>query len=164
MKRIVLMRHAKSDWKQPGTADHDRPLNKRGRKAAPLMGSQLREQRIEVDTILASSAARVQETLEHMLGPWNSSVEVTTVPELYMATPQVIANQIQQLPDSCSSVMVVGHNPGMCALVSHLAGEGIDMPTAAVAVFDSNGECWADCISEGDWRMTALWRPKELHE
>jgi phosphohistidine phosphatase len=155
------MRHAKSDWKHPGLADHDRPLNKRGRRAAPLMANRLNDSQIEVDVILASSARRVQETLELMRPIWGAEAELFTEPSLYAASPEQICRHIRGLHDSWRSAMVVGHNPGMVALVCHLSGRDLDMPTAAVAIFQTGNASWSQTLA-ADWQLTAFWKPREL--
>ncbi len=161
-RTLLLMRHAKSDWKQPGLADHDRPLNARGRRAAPLMAHHLSDQGIRVDVILASTAERVRETIELMQQVWCEEVEVLPQKSLYLASPQEIASQIQSLHDSWQNVMLVGHNPGLSAAASLLAGIGQEMPTAAIAVFQAEIDSWARSFAANVWELKALWRPREL--
>lgn len=162
MRTLILMRHAKSDWKQPGLSDHDRPLNARGRRASPLMARHLLDQGLAVDVILASSAARVQQTLALLQKTWATDAELLHERALYLASPQEIASQVQSLPDSWQSAMVIGHNPGMSMLASHLAGEDVQMPTAAVVIFQSGVDRWDRAVTEGQWEQRAFWKPKEL--
>ena len=162
MRTLILMRHAKSDWKIPGLADHDRPLNARGRRATPLIADQLRGHELRADVILASSALRVQQTLELLQERWSSDAEVFNKEALYLAPPQEIVCHVEELPAEHSTAMVIGHNPGMCALVCHLAGEGIEMPTAAVAVFRTQAESWVSAMADGQWQLDAFWKPREL--
>lgn len=157
-----MMRHAKSDWNAPDLSDHDRPLNHRGRRSAPLMAQHLCDQGLQTNIILASSARRVQETLELMLPMFGSDVTVKTDDNLYLAPPQEIVRLIEILSDEHQCAMVVGHNPGICALVSHIAGEGIEMPTAAVAVFETPADTWENAGSDSDWKLTGYWKPREL--
>lgn len=162
MRTLMLMRHAKSDWKQHGLADHDRPLNGRGRRAAPLMGENLKSQGLTVDVILASSALRVQETVQLLQPSWGSQAEVLTEQALYLATPDEIARHVESLSDAWGASMVIGHNPGICALACHLAGEAVEMPTAAVVVLQSEADTWLNSISTAEWRLQGYWRPREL--
>ncbi len=162
MKTLLLMRHAKSEWNQPGLSDHDRPLNARGRRAAPLMARKLSALGLQVDIILASSAVRVQETIELLQQHWSPQVEVVTLPSLYLASPQQIITEVQSLPDSWHSAMVVAHNPGLAALVSHLANQDLEMPTAAVAVFQFHVAQWSKIHLGGTPRLLSLWKPREL--
>lgn len=162
MKTLLLMRHAKSDWNQPGLSDHDRPLNDRGRRAAPLMAQKLCASGLQVDIILASSAVRVQETVELLQQHWSPRVEVLTRPTLYLASPQQIMAEVQCLHDSWCSALVVAHNPGLAALVSHLANQELEMPTAAVAVFQFNVDQWSNILMVGAPKLVSLWKPREI--
>lgn len=162
MRTLILMRHAKSDWKQPGMADHDRPLNDRGREAAPLMAEQFAAQGLLADVILASTAARVRETVELLQERWSPAAEVIRSRGLYLASPREIASQIHSLHDSWSTVLVVGHNPGMHSLACSLAGEEFDFPTAAAAVFESEAENWQTPLTPQNWRLRSFWKPREL--
>jgi phosphohistidine phosphatase len=162
MKTLLLMRHAKSDWNQPGLTDHDRPLNARGRRAAPLMAHKLSASGLQVDIILASSAIRVQETVELLQQHWSPQIEVLTLPSLYLASPQQIITEVQSLHDSWQSAMVVAHNPGLAALVSHLANQELDMPTAAVAVFQFAVDQWSKILVGGVPELVSLWKPREI--
>jgi phosphohistidine phosphatase len=156
------MRHAKSDWKQPGTSDHDRPLNARGRRVAVLMAHHLIQQSVTVDIIVASTAERVRETVELMQDHWAEQVQVLRNSSLYLAAPQQILSEIQTLHDSWESALVVAHNPGMVSLVSHLADLDVAMPTAAVAIFEADIASWTNKLSPGNCRLKALWKPREL--
>lgn len=143
-------------------SDHDRPLNHRGRRSAPLMAKHLCDQGLPTPIILASSARRVQETLELMLPILGPDIAVQTNDSLYLAPPQEIVRLVETLSDEHQCAMVIGHNPGICALVSHIAGEGIEMPTAAVAVFESHVDTWENAVSGTSWKLTGYWKPREL--
>ena len=162
MKTLLLMRHAKSDWKQPGLSDHDRPLNARGRKATPVMARQLCLSGLQADVILASSAVRVQETIELLRHQWSPQAEVLTCRSLYLASPQQIMSEVQGQHDSWQTVMVVGHNPGMQALVSQLSGLALDFPTAAVAAFQWPETPWSRIFASGQAKLIAYWKPRDL--
>ena len=138
MKKLVLMRHAKSDWSQ-NEPDKRRPLNPRGRDAAPRMAEWLRDSSFWPDALLCSTASRTVETWQLMsetAGVGTTRVEF--LDELYLAHElviyQILCDHWGEL-NSCETLMVLGHNPGMENLVSMLAGVPLEMPTAAVAVF-----------------------------
>ena len=162
MRKLIFMRHAKSDWADESLADHDRPLNARGRRAAPRMAQHLIDLDVHAELILASSAVRVQETVGLMQEIWCPSVEVLTEPSLYLASPREIAAQVDGLHDSWQTVLVVGHNPGMSAVCGSLAGSGMEMPTAAVAIFESDVESWKHSFKRGSWNLVEFCRPREL--
>jgi phosphohistidine phosphatase len=162
MRTLILMRHAKSDWGNVNLSDHDRPLNARGMRAAPLMAQHLLANRVRADVILASSAVRVQQTLELLQENWGGSATVWKVPELYLAGPQEIVRHIEGLHDDWQNAMVIGHNPGLSALASHLAGDCLDMPTAATILFTTQQSSWLHSIRPGNWTLQAFWRPRDL--
>lgn len=162
MKTVLLMRHAKSSWKQSELQDFDRPLNKRGRKDAPRMGSLLREKGLVPQLILSSSAERARETVEGVTEGPGYRGEVRYFDSLYQAEPQVYLDLLQALPDHFDQVMVVGHNPGIAALLEMLTGEEDAMPTAAVAVVTLPVQHWQDLKSGVRGELVKVWRPKEL--
>ncbi|GAA4444019.1 histidine phosphatase family protein [Novipirellula rosea] len=161
-RRLILMRHAKSDWADEGLSDHDRPLNKRGRRDAPQMAAWLREIDCLPDVVLSSSAVRTRETLELMQDSFRSDVIVSYSESLYLASPETICNVIAS--DSCdaSTVMVLAHNPGMAYLVSQLAGQMVDMPTAAIAIFDVSITDWSKFRLSSPVKLEHFMRPKAL--
>lgn len=162
MRTLILMRHAKSDWKQPDLADYDRPLNARGRGAVPVMAAHLQTQRVFAEVILTSSSARTLETVRLLQQTWAAEAEVLNEKALYLASPNEIAQHVQALHDSWTSAMVVAHNPGICALACHLAEEDLEMPTAAVVVLQADVDCWAGSIAGAKWQLAGYWKPKAL--
>ncbi len=156
------MRHAKSDWSQPGLSDHDRPLNARGKRAAPRMAKHLRSQGRMPEIILGSTAARVRETVALMLQEWGAAPEVCFEKSLYLASAPEIARHVQGLHDSWHTALIVGHNPGMSAFCSRLGGRDIELPTAAVVLFQREVATWAGSAHGGHWQVEAEWRPREL--
>ena len=110
MNVLHLLRHAKSDWGDLALSDHARPLNKRGVAAAKAMGRQLAAEDFQVDMICCSTAKRARETLER-LGPNLRRIPTTFHDELYLVSPQDVLAFIRRLPESASSILLVGHNP-----------------------------------------------------
>ena len=134
---LTLMRHAKSSWQNPGQSDHDRPLNDRGHRDAPIMAARLK-QRGDIPTlILSSSSQRTQETTAHLLDVFGEpSPEVRFEKNLYLASPHSILDLLAEVPDTYTHVMVIAHNPGMEDLSALLSGSDSDtMPTAAIRQF-----------------------------
>ena len=162
MKTLVLMRHAKSDWSSANLADHDRPLNARGNRAAPRMAQLLQDEQVAVDVILASSACRVQQTLQHLTETWAGEAVVMTEPSLYLASVSEIKSHIDVLHDSWNSAMVVGHNPGLGAMLCTLSDQDLDMPTACVAVLQADTTSWRDSIRKCKWHLHAYWKPRDF--
>ena len=119
-RRLYLLRHAKSSWKNEGLADHDRPLARRGRRAASAIGRHLREQRVAPELVLCSTARRARETLER-IEPELGSGAIRAEPELYGAPALDLLARLHEIAPSVRSVMVIGHNPGLEQLALRVA-------------------------------------------
>ena len=161
-RRLILMRHAKSDWGDNSLSDHDRPLNRRGMADAPLMAQWLESKDLIPDQILCSSAERTRETVELMVQAWPREPSSESADSLYLASPDTIVSMIRSGFSGAKTLMVVAHNPGMAYLASMLAGKGVDMPTAAIAVFQVTNSEWCDFDSEISLELTHFMRPKAL--
>ena len=171
MKHLLLFRHAKSDWSDPALHDFDRPLNKRGRKAAPAMGKLLQKQHFFPDLVLCSTARRAQQTWDLAAEKLGKKIPVKSLKSLYLAPPSRILATLEPLPDDVSMVILVAHNPGLHNLAIQLAGPGSDetavhelamkYPTGALAVFEFHTESWRD-VRRADSRLTAFFRPRDL--
>ena len=141
MKRLTLVRHAKSDWSLPGQPDWDRALNKRGQRDAPEMARRLRARKLKPDLILASPAVRALTTATIMGRELKvPASHVRQDERLYLAAPADMLAVIRELGGTAKHLMVFGHNPGITDFANRLsAGDRIDnMPTCAVftATFD----------------------------
>ena len=121
MHQLLLLRHAKSSWDDPKLADRDRPLNKRGRRAAGAMRQAMLDLGLAPDVVLVSPARRTQETLA-ALEPWDDTPLIEPVEALYLANaPQLLA-VLRDVNETVRSVLLIGHNPGMHELAVLLAG------------------------------------------
>jgi len=145
MKRIYLLRHAKSDWEAEFETDHDRPLNRRGRAAAQQMGRFLTAIGQVPDLVVTSSAIRARDTVELAMasGAWECPVEVTR--DLYATSPSSVVHLVQTYAGSHDRLMLVGHEPTWSELASSLIGGGhVKLPTATIARIDFDVEGWAE--------------------
>ncbi len=149
-KRLYLFRHAKSAWPED-VDDHERPLAKRGTKAAPLMGAYVKTEKLLPDLALVSTARRTQETWD-LLVPFLPGCEKRDQPRIYEAHAEELLRVVQETDDSVGSLMLVGHNPGLEILALQVMkpmqseAEGRlkkKFPTAALAVLSLNIERWA---------------------
>jgi phosphohistidine phosphatase len=172
MKKLVLLRHAKSSWDDPAMEDHDRPLNKRGRKSAPLIARWLVRRRHLPDTVLCSSAARAQETVALMGSAVAGMPDPVIERALYHARPGAMLDRLAKLPRGCRTAMLVGHNPGLCDLLRQLSDgrEEPDLrralehfPTAAAAVLEIRGDDWSS-IGFGRAHFFDFASPRELRD
>ncbi len=146
MKTLILMRHAKSSWNDPGASDFDRVLNKRGRHDAPIMGEQLAKRGLKIDKIVCSSAQRTQETAQAVAEQLGYRVaNIQAEEKIYAASTQTLFYLAQSLDNAWQTVLLVGHNPGMHWLGEQLSPNRIDeMPTAKMLGFQCSIEHWAD--------------------
>lgn len=147
-RRLVLLRHAKSDY-PGGVLDHDRPLSVRGRREGALAGDHLRSLPAPVDEVLCSTALRTRQTLER------TGIEAPTryTADIYEAHPDDILEHVRETEEGVRTLLVIGHAPGIPSLALELAGPGSDQvalqeigtkfPTSALVVLEISGS-WAD--------------------
>ncbi len=164
MKTLLLMRHAKSSWKEKDIPDHERPLNKRGRHDAPLMGELLIDRELVPQYILSSSALRARQTAEGLAKEAGFQGEINFQDRLYMAEAEEYLNVLRELPDNLERVMVVGHNPGLETLLQLLSGRIESLSTAVLAHLVLPIDRWANLNGETEGEMVEIWRPKDLRE
>ena len=146
MKTLILLRHAKSSWKKPDLRDLDRPLNKRGKRDAPVMGKRLAKKKIKVDRLISSPAKRAlvtANTVANEIGYPRSDIVVEE--KLYTFDETGLLDVIQDLDNALDRVMLFGHNPAITDLVNSLAPSQIDnVPTCGVVELTFDVESWAD--------------------
>lgn len=162
MKTLLLLRHAKSSWKDSDLEDHDRPLNKRGKRDAPRMGQQLRDENLLPDLIVSSSAKRCRRTAELVAEAAEYRGETRITGELYEAGGERLLATISALPGEYSRVLLVAHNPGLEELLEKLSGHYRPLSTAALAWLEIHAENWRDINSEPQVELKHLWQPREL--
>ncbi|MGH2954127.1 MAG: SixA phosphatase family protein [Solirubrobacterales bacterium] len=167
MKRLYLLRHAKSSWDDPTLTDHDRPLAPRGRRAAEVMAKHLQRNGIAPALVLCSGSRRTHQTLTRIAPGLGDSAEVQIRPELYAAASADLLEVLRGQPDEIGSVMVIGHNPGIQDLALSLARGGPEIarvrrkfPTAALATLELEGS-WRG-LAPGTAELTSFVKPKEL--
>jgi phosphohistidine phosphatase len=167
-RRLVLLRHAKSDW--PDVADYDRPLAKRGRRDAPVVGRWLGTSGYVPDGVVCSTARRARETWElastglAAAAP-GAAPAVRYEPRVYEATVLGLLMLVREFDPAWHTAVLVGHNPGLAELTAGLATPDTQVPaafpTAAVAVLGLPGS-WAEAAPE-EGRLVAFQIPRELH-
>ncbi len=163
MKTLYLLRHAKSSWKEQDLQDFDRPLNNRGREAAPLVGRFIRKKKLHVDLLLSSPAKRARQTASLVKGAAGLAAELIYDERIYEADAARLVEVVTQSVDSVDALMLVGHNPGMEELLTFLTGEERHMPTAALACVVLGVEKWGK-VQERAGRLEWLVRPKDFAE
>lgn len=160
--RLIVMRHAKSDWGDESLSDHQRPLNPRGRRDAPRMAAWLEENGLVPRLILSSSSERTRQTVELMLPCWAKRPHVLFTDELYLASVGQMVSTIQLEHEGAESIMILAHNPGVSTLVGLLSGQSAELPTAAVAAFEVEAKDAATFWSEFSVQRSAFEETPDL--
>lgn len=169
MRRLILLRHAKSSWADADMHDAARPLNERGRLAAVLMGAWLAEHDLFPDFALVSTARRTVETWARVKTGMAMAPPHASAP-IYMAEAATLLDILRGAPDDAATLLMLGHAPGMPDLMASLAGEVAEgcarafdkFPTASAAVLEFEGlDAWADA-APGAGRLTRFAHPKDL--
>jgi phosphohistidine phosphatase len=170
MKRLFLLRHAKSSWDDPVERDFDRPLNKRGRRAAETVGRHMKAAGLAFDAVIASPAVRVVETLDGIEAGLGRRLGASFDRRVYMASALSLLDIVHETDDAARSLLLVGHNPGLEDLVFLLtpAGEGalrkeidIKYPTATLVEMTFDVDDW-EAIDEAGGTLARLVRPRDL--
>ncbi len=164
-RRVHLLRHAKSDWDDAMRSDHDRPLARRGQRAATRLGDYVRAHEIQPQLVLCSSARRTVETARAV----DPGGELILEPRLYGASAEDLLGRLHDLDNAVTEVMIIGHNPALqmlvLKLVAHTRNADLDeirrkLPTGGLVTLDFDGD-WAD-LSPAGARLTGYVRPKAL--
>jgi len=168
MKRLTLLRHAKSGDDGTIARDFDRRLNAKGRRAARAMGRHLRDTGARFDAVIASPAIRVAETIEEVSAGYGGGIAPDWRRTLYLATAEELLDVVRDAPESAGSLLLVGHNPGLEDLVLLLVAGGDKRgdveekyPTASVAEIDLDVGRWRDA-KEGSGHLATFVRPRDL--
>jgi len=167
VKRLLLLRHAKSSWSDDGLADYERPLAPRGRKAGKQLARWFAEHDVRPDLVVCSSAIRAQQTLALVQAALGDP-PVSAEDGLYAASCATLLARVRQLPGTASSALFVGHNPGLADLCLLLAASSErrdrvaeNLPTGALAVLELPIDAWP-AIETGEARLVELILPREL--
>jgi phosphohistidine phosphatase len=162
MKTLLVLRHAKSSWSHSGLADHERPLNTRGRRDGPRMGELMRDDGLIPDVLISSDAVRARLTAEAVAEAAGFTGDILLDERLYLASPGDIVALLQSVDANAGTVMIVGHNPGLEELLDHLTREAVDLPTAALAQVALPIDQWRDLTLSTRGVLVGHWRPNEL--
>ena len=170
-KTLYLLRHAKSGWDDPVARDFDRPLNKRGEKAARAIGQWMASNGVTFEHVIASPAVRVIDTLDGVWAGYGRKIEPTWERRIYLASSATLLDVLREVSDEHDSVLMVGHNPGMEDVVFDLVADDgssplreeveVKYPTAALAQLDIDIDQWAD-IGKPIAHLKRFVRPRDL--
>jgi len=171
VKKLTLLRHAKSGWDDPVSRDFDRPLNDKGKRAARRIGRYLREHGLHFDHVVASPAIRVVETIEHLAEGMGELMAPAWDKRVYLASAVSLLDVIQEADDRYQSLLLVGHNPGLEDLVLMLVPDSATdaardqieekFPTASIAEIEFPVERWEDVRANGG-AISLFMRPRDI--
>ncbi|TPG52687.1 SixA phosphatase family protein [Sphingomonas glacialis] len=168
-KTLTLLRHAKSGWDDPALRDYDRGLNAKGKRAAALIGGQLRKTPDAFDHVVASPAVRVVETLEQVEVGYGRTLAPRFDRRIYLASAVTLLDIVHETPAEATHILLVGHNPGLEDLAMLLVPASDEplrvaleakYPTATIAELSFEG-AWGD-LAAGSARLTRFVRPRDL--
>jgi phosphohistidine phosphatase len=161
MKKLYLVRHAKSSWDDYLLTDKKRPLSERGKRDAPAMAGMLRDKDPDLEYIVSSPAKRALETAKIFRKAFNLSKErMDKDSRLYLASPSTIVEVIQSVDDQYQSLAIFGHNPGMTDFLNRFSAAAIDnIPTCGVARIDIDIDFWKKFSFESG-KLVAFYYPK----
>ena len=160
MKTLLILRHAKSGWKKLGLTDRDRPLNIRGRRDAPIIGALLSRKHLKPDFIVSSTARRALSTAEMVADNCDYGPTVQADHRLYLANPETVIDVIRSRAGDASTVLLVGHNPGLPELITLMTGAIETFPTAALAQVQLSLTEWREFRASTRGTLVNIWRPK----
>jgi phosphohistidine phosphatase len=165
MKTLLLMRHAKSNWKESNIPDHDRPLNRRGKHDAPLMGKLLRHQKMNLDLIISSTALRAETTANLIAKAVRYKGKIILDKSIYNAEPMDLLTLLSKSSDEYNSILLVGHNPTVEETVQMITNSPeITMATCAIAHLTLSIDTWTYLKEKQTFgsKLENFWTPKEL--
>ena len=155
------MRHAKSSWATEGQADHERPLNERGRRDAPRIAQALSDLGWTPDWVVASDAVRTRQTWEGMTEVFGGDTPLLLDSNLYLAGLGALQQSAADWPSATTTLLALGHNPGWEQALSYLSGTPCGMTTANAGLLEGHGASWQEAL-EGAWELREFVTPKGL--
>jgi phosphohistidine phosphatase len=168
MKTLMLLRHAKSGWDDTVPRDFDRPLNPKGQRAAQAMGRQMRALGLTFDRVIASPAARVTETLDHVAQGYGGDLAPAWDSRVYLASASLLLEIVAAVPGQVERLLLAGHNPGLEELALLLVRESplrddveVKFPTASLAEIRFDIAAWSE-IAPGQGELVRFIRPRDL--
>lgn len=162
MKTLLILRHAKSSWSHPELSDHERPLNKRGKRDAPRIGELLRVEGLVPDVIMSSTARRAQETAERVIDASGFDGNMLLIPEFYHGNYETILELLREVPDNAECVMIIGHNPDLEEFIENLTDDYARLSTASLVKIEVPIQRWKELRETVTGRLIDVWHPSRL--
>ena len=162
LDHLLLMRHAKSSWSDGTLTDHERPLNKRGRKSAEAVGAALHARGYAPDIIWSSDSKRTRETAMLLIRTIPGAQQVNYNPDFYHASADQVLSICGKQIEPKGNLMLLGHNPGWASLHEYFTQQSANFPTAACTVLKRTSKGDGDWLSPDSWRMIDYILPRDL--
>ena len=163
LRRLIILRHARSPLKSGASTDHERPLNPRGCRSAPEVARRIIELGWAPQWIVSSDSTRTRETCEHMLPVLPEPARVEFLNSLYLAGREELWEVLAGVPSSIECVLALGHNPGWEAVVRWCSGQQVVLGAANAALLEGHGENWKASVEKpGGWTLKGIVRVQEL--
>lgn len=159
-RRLIVMRHCKSSWDHPGVADHQRPLNGRGRRDAPAIGARLGALGWIPETVVSSDSQRTRQTWAGVNDGLGTDIEPDWERALYHAGTTDIVDIIQAQDADIAALMVLGHNPGFGEFASWLSGAYLEMTTGNAVLLEADTDDWS--LDPSQWTLVEVLQPRDL--
>jgi phosphohistidine phosphatase len=161
VKRLLVLRHAKSSWADSSQDDWQRPLNARGLRDAPRVGEWLRKRAMVPHILITSDAVRALTTAKAVAQAAGYSRDIVTDPTLYHAGPEALFDALNVVSDAADTVLIVGHNPGLEDFVLLVTGKHHGLVTAALVALDLPIDRWSDLDGTVAASIVDTWQPSD---
>lgn len=161
-RKLLVIRHAHTESKQPGHTDHERNLTAKGRGDALRVAARIQQLGWTPQLTLCSDASRTQQTWELMSEVFESRVPTTHTNALYLADVDTVLDELFGLDEDTIEVAVLGHNPGWQNLVHWLSGVAVRMSPGTAVLLEGVGDTWADALRQNGWELGEVIRPEQL--
>ena len=163
MKTVFFIRHAKSSWSDMSLKDFDRPLNKRGKRDAPMMAEKLQEMGVRPDAIVSSTANRAITTAAHFAKALGiAKGDIVRTPSIYEAYSSTVLKIVQNQPNNWQTILVFGHNPAFTSIANSFEGDYIDnVPTCGIVKVTADIDDWND-LNEKTGKVAEFYYPKQF--
>ncbi len=161
-RKLLVIRHANTEHKQPGHTDHERELTAKGRSDALRVAARIQQLGWAPERVVSSDATRTRQTWQHMSEVFEAPADVSFTDSLYLADVDSVCDELFALPEDVTEVAIVGHNPGWQNVVQWLSGVAVRMSPGTAVLLQGMGESWADAVRQNKWELGEVIRPEQL--
>lgn len=161
-RKLLVIRHAQTEYQQSGQTDHQRQLTAQGRSDALGVAARIQQLGWTPQKVVSSNATRTTQTWEQMREVFEATVDITFTDSLYLAGLDKVCDELFALPEEITEVAVLGHNPGWQEIVQWLSGTAVRMSPGTAVLLQGEGKTWADALRQHKWEFGEVIRPEQL--